>query len=130
MFSEFLIIFAVKYSFKMEQTTALTPKEIGRKVAAYFKEKKISQEEVATRLGFASKQVVANQMSGKKFGRIVAAKYAREFGFNEIFLLTGMGDLFNPEPENELQRLRVENQELRAVVLSQQETIHNLTSRP
>ena len=114
----------------MKQTTALTRKEIGRKVAAYFKEKRISQEEVATRLGFASKQVVANQLSGKKFGKIVAAKYARDFGFNEVFLLTGMGDLFNPDAETELQRLRVENQELRAVVLSQQETIHNLTSRP
>lgn len=114
----------------MEQTTALTSKEIGRKVAAYFKEKKISQEEVAARLGFASKQVVANQVSGKKFGKIVAAKYAHEFGFNEAFLLTGIGELFNSEPENELQRLRAENQELRAVVLSQQETIHNLTSRP
>ena len=114
----------------MIQTTALTPKEIGRTVAAYFKEKKITQEEVATRLGFASKQVVTNQMSGKKFGKIVAAKYAREFGFNEVFLLTGMGDLLHSEPENELQRLRAENQELRAVVLSQQETIHNLTSRP
>ena len=130
MLSDFLIIFAVKYLFEMKQTTTMTPKEIGRKVAAYFKENKITQEEVATRLGFASKQVVANQMSGKKFGRIVAAKYARVFGFNEVFLLTGMGDLLHSEPENELQRLRAENQELRAVVLSQQETIHNLTSRP
>ena len=60
----------------MEQENAKTPREIGRMISSYFKDHGISQEDAAARLGLASKQVVANQLYGKRFGRKVAAKYA------------------------------------------------------
>ena len=110
----------------MEQETAKTPREIGRMISAYFKENGISQEDAASRLGLASKQVVANQLYGKRFGRRVAAKYAQVFGFNELFLLTGKGELLNVvTSENE--RIKQENEELRAIIKSQQETIRELS---
>jgi len=110
----------------MEQEEIKTPREIGRMIAAYFKQNRITQEEVAKRLGLASKQVVANQLYGKRFGRTTAANYAAVFGFNEMFLLTGKGDLIAANDSQE--RLIKENAELRAIIRSQQETIKNLSS--
>lgn len=112
----------------MEQETAKTPREIGRMISAYFKEHGISQEDAAARLGLASKQVVANQLYGKRFGRKVAAKYASVFGFNELFLLTGKGELL-AVVTSETERIRKENEYLKELVKSQQETIKNLSSK-
>lgn len=111
----------------MEKETEKTPREIGRTVSAYFKENGISQEEAAVRLGYSSKQVVANQLYGKRFGRKVAAKYAAVFNFNETFLLTGKGELLN-QSVTEHERILQENVFLKDLVKSQQTTIENLSS--
>lgn len=120
----------------MEQEIAKTPREIGRMISAYFKEHGISQEEAANKLGLASKQVVANQLYGKRFGRRVAAKYAAVFHFNELFLLTGKGELLS-EGTTETERMRQENAYLKEqvksqmeTIKSQQETIRNLSAQP
>ena len=112
----------------MEQEIAKTTREIGRMISSYFKEHGISQEEAAVKLGLASRQVVANQLSGKRFGRKVAGKYAAAFGFDELFLLTGKGELLN-DVTPEYQRIMQENEYLKDLVKSQQETIRNLSSR-
>ena len=112
----------------MEQNDIKTPREIGRMIAAYFKEHHILQEVAAERLGFASKQVVANQLYGKRFGRATAAKYATVFGFDEMFLLTGKGELF-AAPSVENKRLKEENEKLLAIIASQQETINKLSGQ-
>lgn len=112
----------------MEQEIVKTPREIGRMISAYFKEHGISQEDAANRLGLASKQVVANQLYGKRFGRKVAARYATEFGFNELFLLTGKGELLK-ESVTEHERILQENAYLKELVKSQQDTIKNLSSK-
>ncbi len=112
----------------MEQENAKTPREIGRMISSYFKDHGISQEDAAARLGLASKQVVANQLYGKRFGRKVAAKYAAVFGFNELFLLTGKGELLN-EATTEHERILQENAYLKELVKSQQETINNLSKK-
>ena len=112
----------------MEQENAKTPREIGRMISSYFKDHGISQEDAAARLGLASKQVVANQLYGKRFGRKVAAKYAAVFGFNELFLLTGKGELLN-EATPEHERILQENAYLKELVKSQQETINNLSKK-
>ena len=111
------------YTFVMEQPSVKTPREIGRMIAAYFKENNISQEEAASRLGLASKQVVANQLYGKRFGRDTAAKYANVFGFNEMFLLTGKGELLPSESAGQTEKLKKENAELICLVKSQQDML-------
>jgi len=113
----------------MEQSLVKTPREIGRMIAAYFKENRISQEEAASRLGLASKQVVANQLYGKRFGRDTAAKYANVFGFNEMFLLTGKGELLLASESDQTEKLKKENAELFDLVKSQQETINQLSRK-
>lgn len=125
--SFFLVIFVVNILLLclMEQETAKTPREIGRIVSMYFKEQGISQLEVSLRLGLASKQVVSNQLHGKRFGPKVAAKYAKEFGFNELFLITGKGSL-KGGGNTEQDHLLEENAKLRRLVESQRETINSL----
>jgi len=113
----------------MEQSLVKTPREIGRMIAAYFKENRISQKEAASRLGLASKQVVANQLYGKRFGRDTAAKYANVFGFNEMFLLTGKGELLLASESVQTEKLKKENAELFDLVKSQQETINQLSRK-
>ena len=112
----------------MEEQTVKTPREIGREIAAYFKDNRITHEEAAMRLGFASKQVVSNQLAGKRFGRATAAKYAAAYGFNELFLLTGKGNLLS-ESADEVTRLKREIDELNKINRIQAETIRNLTQR-
>lgn len=113
----------------MEQEPAKTPHEIGRIVSTYFKENGISQENVAERLGLSSKQVVANQLNGKRFGRRVAAKYANEFGFNEQFLMTGKGELLNAVSSTKERTDEVDIAFLKELVKTQLETIKNLSAK-
>lgn len=116
------------YRCHMEEQIVRTPREIGRIVAAYFKQNRVTYDQVAKRLGFASRQVVSNQLAGKRFGRATAAKYSTAYGFNELFLLTGKGELLH-ENHDELTRLKREIDELHKINRVQAETIRNLTQR-
>ena len=122
----------------MEENIAKTAKEIGKLVAAYFKENGLTYKVVAARLGYASPQVITNQLGGKKFGNRVAEKYAEQFGFNQRFLMTGKGELIiepSEEPEEESINIIIEeNKNLKQrinimehMILSQQETINRLS---
>lgn len=71
-------------------------------------------------------EVVANQLYGKRFGRATAAKYATVFGFDELFLLTGKGELV-AAPSADNKRLKEENKKLLAIIALQQETINKLS---
>ena len=90
----------------------ITTKEIGRAVSAYFKQMHI-------------KQIIANQLNGRRFGKITAKKYAEEFGFNEEFLLFGTGDLLDNQAKKSDREA-----ELLQIIRSQQETIRNLSMPP
>ena len=123
----------------MEKQTVKTPREIGREISAYFKNNRITHEEAAKRLGFASKQVVSNHLAGKKFGRAAAARYAAAYGFNELFLLTGKGELLSESDDevtgltreiDEVTGLTREIDELYKIIRIQAETIRNLTQKP
>lgn len=109
-----------------EESTPKTTQEVGREVAAYFRENNISYLEVAERLGYESRQVVANQLAGKTFGKQVAEKYAKAFGFNELFLLTGKGSLMEESKDGEkglIKELMGMIKSLQETVKSQQETV-------
>ena len=70
-----------------------TPQEVCRMVSTDLKLKGISRSEAASRLGVQA-PVVTIQLSGKKyFGSKAADKYSMQFGYNPIFLKTGIGYL-------------------------------------
>lgn len=72
---------------------ALAPEDICRTVAADFKAHNISHAEAADMLQVKTRSV-SNQISGKRpFGKKTAQKYAKAFGYEESFLLYGLGTL-------------------------------------
>lgn len=95
---------------------ALTEKQrkINLAVSRYFKIHGISHEEAAERLGYASKQMVDNQLSTGTFGERVARKWSMEFGFSELFLLKGHGQLI--EKPTGYRKIVAENEQLKAIV--------------
>jgi plasmid maintenance system antidote protein VapI len=75
-----------------------TPQEVCEMISDDFKLKGISRREAAGRLGVQA-PVVTIQLSGKKyFGKRTAEKYSLEFGYNPVFLKTGIGYL-NMKPQ-------------------------------
>lgn len=73
----------------------MTGEDVCLAVAADFKRNKMSYEEVAKKLG-QSVQTVYNRISSKKyFPESVAIRWAKVFGFNRMFLMTGEGNLRN-----------------------------------
>ena len=91
-----------------------TAKTITTTVKLYFRNQGISHKEVAERLGYSSASVVDNHLSYGRFGKRMAAKWAKEFGFNEKFLLTGKGRLV--ERRSGYQKLVRENESLKAII--------------
>ena len=65
---------------------------IAREIKDYLVEKGITMSEAASRLG-CSQQAVSNQLSGRKIGENVARKWAEEFGFDLVYMMTGEGSL-------------------------------------
>ena len=98
-----------------------TAKAITTKVKLYFRNQGISHKEVARRLNYASEHVVDNHLSYGRFGKRMAAKWAKEFGFNETFLLTGKGRLI--ERRSGYQKLVRENEMLKAIIRAQKNII-------
>ena len=66
--------------------------KIARDIKDYLVSKGLTMTDVASRLG-CSQQAVSNQLSGRKIGENVARKWADEFGFNLVYLMTGEGTL-------------------------------------
>lgn len=77
-----------------------TPQEVCEMVSDDLKVKGITRRRAAERLGVQA-PVVTIQLSGKKyFGPRTAQKYSTLFGYNPIFLKTGLGYL-NSNPKND-----------------------------
>ena len=73
--------------------TKQTTEQICKAIALDFKEKGITHQIAAERLGKTT-SAVTNQISGKKpFSRKTAEQYAKEFGYSVYFLLYGEGEL-------------------------------------
>lgn len=98
----------------MEKVDPAKAREINVTVRRYFKAHGIDHKEVARRLGYSSVSSVDNQLSYRWFGKRVAEKWAREFGFSENYLLTGKGNLV--ERQSGYQKLVQENETLKAIV--------------
>ena len=73
---------------------------ISDELRAYFFNIRMTQQEIADRLG-TTKQTVSKYFTGKsKFGKRQAERWAQEFGLSKTFLLTGEGDII-PQQDKE-----------------------------
>lgn len=73
---------------------ALSTEQICKEIANDFKRRRITHKIAAERIG-TSKQTVSNQISGKKrFSLKMAQKFSEAFGYNEMWLLYGEGEMF------------------------------------
>lgn len=96
-----------------------TPQEVCSMVSADLKVKGITRSQAASRLGVQA-PVVTIQLSGKKyFGDKVANKYSSEFGYNPIFLKTGIGYLnSDPSKDSKLFVSKVTNARTKSIASS------------
>jgi transcriptional regulator with XRE-family HTH domain len=65
--------------------------EIGVRLKEYFKEKGISQVEIAEKLGIAPSYITKIFKGERGFKKDSAKKWSELFGISEVFLLTGEG---------------------------------------
>lgn len=78
-----------------ENQSIIIMEKIEDKLSAFFKDKGITQEEIASKLG-ASQAYVNALLNGKKaFGKKQAKKWNELFGISESWLLTGQGSITN-----------------------------------
>lgn len=66
---------------------------------AYFKKIKLTQREIAQKLGVTQQSVNA-YLNTKPFGKRSARKWSEVFGFNFDWLMVGAGSMFPEEPRN------------------------------
>ncbi len=66
---------------------------ISAQLRAFFKEKGITQDEIASRLGVSQAYINALLTGKKSFGKKQAAKWNEEFGLSASWLVTGDGDM-------------------------------------
>ena len=69
--------------------------KIGEKLSAFFKEKGITQVEIAAQLGVSQSYVNALLNDKKAFGKKQAQKWNELFGLSVNWLLTGEGNITN-----------------------------------
>ena len=98
-------------------------------VKAYFKYEGIAINTVAERLN-ATPRAVSAQLAGRAFSAKTAEKYAKEFGFNEAYLLTGEGALIaDNHPHFKTTEDTGDLSRLIRIIESQQETIAVLAQK-
>lgn len=68
-------------------------KNIGEELKSYFRERGITQEELAETLGVSQPYINALFNNSKKFGKKQAQKWNELFGISVNFLLTGEGSI-------------------------------------
>ena len=69
---------------------------IGEKLKDFFKEKNITQVQVANMTGVDQPYVAALLNNKKKFGKKAAQKWGDIFGISPSWLLTGEGEMMKP----------------------------------
>lgn len=78
--------------------TPKSPEEVMKSISADFKQKGITQAVAAKKLGYSSKQTLANLISQKKYlSGIQALKFHEAFNYSQKYLMTGEGEL-NEDP--------------------------------
>lgn len=68
-------------------------KEIGDKLREFFKNKGLTQKEIADRLGVAPSYITKIFNGERGFGEKQAEKWETLFGLSRVFLMTGEGNM-------------------------------------
>ena len=68
--------------------------KIAKALTHFFRSNRITQEQVAEKLGCSQAYVSVLLSSKRSFGRKSAAKWSDAFGFNPLWLMSGEGDMF------------------------------------
>jgi len=100
--------------------------EINQAVNGWLRTKGITHGEAARRLG-VSVSSVNNQLACRHFSAKSARKWSAEFGLSEDFLLKGEGPVTGRHTG--YQKLVLENEVLRGVIMSQKRTIEKMRDR-
>ena len=74
--------------------------EIGPALTLFFKEKGITQEEIAMQLGVSQSYVSALLTGKKAFGKKNAKRFSELYGISPAWLLTGDGEMIVPGSVN------------------------------
>ena len=117
-----------------------SPAEVKTEISTYFKIHKITQKEIARKLGYKNRQSISNIISDKHYmSPKQAFKFSEKYPFNVEFLRYGLGELiYKPSPEfpkniefeKELDYYKRLCATQNETIRSQQETIRLLLSRP
>ncbi|WP_298032090.1 helix-turn-helix transcriptional regulator [uncultured Alistipes sp.] len=70
--------------------------KLGEKLKSFFKEKGLTQEMIAQRMGVSQAYISALLNDRQQFGKKQADKWSKEFGLSSNWLLTGVGPMQNP----------------------------------
>lgn len=88
---------------------------IGEEIKHWMKENRISAVDMSERVG-VSDAYIRQLVTGKKaFGKKQAKKFQNLFGFDETFLLTGIGSLFPNKEKSKDSTIEKENEDLSIV---------------
>lgn len=74
---------------------------VGERLKFFFKEKGLTQVQIAERVG-TTQQVVQRLLNNKPFGKRTAEKWSKEFGLNPAWLITGQGSMMLEEVNAEI----------------------------
>lgn len=78
---------------------------IGNRLKRLRKELDLTQEAFASRIGSVQNTITGYENDRRNPSAPVISLICREFNVNEEWLRTGEGEMFNPEPSNELDAL-------------------------
>lgn len=101
-------------------------KPVHEELRAYFRERGISQVEIANQLGVTKATVNKLFLGHVKFGKAQAEKWHELFGVSKSFLLTGEGSIVDEEPAKQIEGLLQTISDLNSVITEKNKTIANL----
>lgn len=96
-----------------------SPEEVFRAISADLRQRGLTHEKAAEKLGFKSRQSLSNLLASKKYlSGIQAVKFQKAFGYNPDFLMRGEGELVNAVPKVELASTSVDTSDLNKTVVA------------
>ena len=104
-------------------------KPMNEQLRDFFKERGISQVEIAEKLGVTKNTINRYFLGYSKFGKAQAERWHDLFGISKAFLLTGEGSIIDEEPNRQMEGLMATINDLNAVITEKNKTIAALQAR-
>lgn len=119
-------LFSSILTYIKENQSELLMKPVHEQLREFFKERGMSQVEVAETLGMTKSAVNKYFLGYNKFGKGQAEKWHEAFGISKSFLLTGEGSIVDEEPTKQIDGLLQTISDLNSVITEKNKTIANL----